>query len=108
MEYRENLHKILGLDMTRPYFRYANAVKFDNDSQTESILRNPHEAISINDGTFNIVMISHYIILQYVVLHYIILLFLYLITNFLIRYIKWQSKSTTCTRFIYVSSLYAR
>ncbi|XP_033349722.1 ufm1-specific protease 2 [Bombus vosnesenskii] len=53
MEYRENLHKILGLDMTRPYFRYANAVKFDNDSQTESILRNPHEAISINDDTLN-------------------------------------------------------
>ncbi|KAF3428350.1 hypothetical protein E2986_03151 [Frieseomelitta varia] len=53
MEYRENLHKILGLNMTRPYFRYGNAVKFYNDSQTESILINPHEAISTNDDIIN-------------------------------------------------------
>lgn len=61
MEYRENLHKILGLNMTRPYFRHGNAVKFYNDSQTESILINPHEAISTNDG-----MLNNHITLYYV------------------------------------------
>ncbi|CAL7945048.1 unnamed protein product [Xylocopa violacea] len=53
IEYRESLHKILGLDMTKPYFRYGNAVKFYSDSQTDSILINPHEAISRNDDIIN-------------------------------------------------------
>lgn len=53
IEYRENLHKILGLDMTRPYFRCGNAVKFYNDSKTESILINPHEAIVVKDDIIN-------------------------------------------------------
>ncbi|XP_043793595.1 probable Ufm1-specific protease 2 isoform X3 [Apis laboriosa] len=53
IEYRENLHKILGLDMTRPYFRCGNAVKFCNDSKTESILINPHEAIVVKDDIIN-------------------------------------------------------
>lgn len=54
MEYRENLHKILGLDMSKPYFRYANAMHFYGDTQTNGILINPHEAISPNDGTLKL------------------------------------------------------
>lgn len=50
--YRDGLHRILGLGMTRPHFRHGNAVKFYNDSQTSDILINPHEAISQNDGTY--------------------------------------------------------
>ncbi|CAK9825159.1 Probable Ufm1-specific protease 2 [Anthophora retusa] len=53
MKYRESLHRILGLDMTKPYFRYGNAVKFYNDSQGDSILINPHEAILQNDDTIS-------------------------------------------------------
>ncbi|XP_012137096.2 UFM1 specific peptidase 2 isoform X2 [Megachile rotundata] len=53
MKYRESLHRILGLDMTKPYFRYGNAVKFCNDSQVENILFNPHEAIQQNYDTAN-------------------------------------------------------
>ncbi|KOC59028.1 putative Ufm1-specific protease 2, partial [Habropoda laboriosa] len=53
LEYRESLHKILGLDMTKPYFRYGNAVKFYSDSQGDSILINPHEAILQNDDTIS-------------------------------------------------------
>ena len=46
----------MGLDMTRPYFRCGNAVKFYNDSKTESILINPHEAIVVKDGMFNVII----------------------------------------------------
>ncbi|KZC10138.1 putative Ufm1-specific protease 2 [Dufourea novaeangliae] len=53
VEYRECLHKILGLDMTRPRFRNGNAVKFYNESQTDSTLTNPHEAILQNDDILN-------------------------------------------------------
>ncbi|XP_043261150.1 ufm1-specific protease 2 isoform X1 [Colletes gigas] len=53
MPYREDLHKILNLDMTRPYFRYGNAVKFYNESQADNMLINPHEAILQNDDVVN-------------------------------------------------------
>ncbi|XP_076665373.1 UFM1 specific peptidase 2 [Andrena cerasifolii] len=53
MPYRDELHRILGLGMTRPHFRHGNAVKFYNDSQTSDILINPHEAISQNDDAVN-------------------------------------------------------
>lgn len=52
VKYREDLHKILGLPMTRPYFRYGNAVRFSSDSST-NILINPHEAIPQNDDIVN-------------------------------------------------------
>ncbi|XP_076231089.1 UFM1 specific peptidase 2 isoform X2 [Calliopsis andreniformis] len=48
--YREALHKILGLGMSRPYFRFGNAVRFYSDSQADNILLNPHQTISQTDG----------------------------------------------------------
>lgn len=48
--------------MTRPYFRCGNAVKFCNDSKTENILINPHEAIVVKDGMFNNKYIKNVII----------------------------------------------
>ncbi|XP_053976006.1 probable Ufm1-specific protease 2 isoform X2 [Hylaeus volcanicus] len=53
IEYRESLHRILELDMSKPYFRYGNAVKFYNESQADNILINPHEAILQNDDVAN-------------------------------------------------------
>lgn len=43
VEYRKALHKALALDLTRPYFRRGNAVKFD--TQANEILINPHRAL---------------------------------------------------------------
>nr|XP_031836789.1 probable Ufm1-specific protease 2 [Nomia melanderi] len=51
--YREALHKILGLDMTKPCFCYGNAVNFYNASRMDDILINPHEAIVQNDDIMN-------------------------------------------------------
>ncbi|KAG7204683.1 hypothetical protein KM043_005097 [Ampulex compressa] len=47
-EYRQILHKVLALDMTKPSFRNGNAIMFDKDLQKNLIL-NPHEAILQND-----------------------------------------------------------
>lgn len=49
VEYRKSLHKALALDLTRPYFRYGNAVQFSGDVQNDAILINPHQAISQNN-----------------------------------------------------------
>lgn len=43
VEYRKALHKALALDLTKPYFRRGNAIKFD--IQANEILINPHEAL---------------------------------------------------------------
>lgn len=43
MEYRKALHKALALDLTKPYFRRGNAIKFD--IQANEILVNPHQAL---------------------------------------------------------------
>jgi len=43
VEYRKALHKALALDLTRPYFRRGNAVKFD--TQANEMLINPHKAL---------------------------------------------------------------
>lgn len=43
VEYRRALHKALALDLTKPYFRRGNAIKFD--IQANEILINPHEAL---------------------------------------------------------------
>lgn len=52
----EGLHKILALDLTRPYFRRTNTVRFYNDIQDNDILINPHEFVpSITDGQSSIV-----------------------------------------------------
>ncbi|XP_011702263.1 PREDICTED: ufm1-specific protease 2 [Wasmannia auropunctata] len=60
MEYRKALHKALALDLTKPYFRRGNAIKFD--IQTNGILVNPHQALlhkgimgklSIVDGLYS-------------------------------------------------------
>jgi len=42
--YRIALHKALALDLSRPYFRRGNVVKFN--TQANEILINPHQAIS--------------------------------------------------------------
>lgn len=44
VEYRKALHKALALDLTRPYFRRGNAVKFN--TQENEILVNPHRSLS--------------------------------------------------------------
>lgn len=44
VEYRKALHKALALDLTRPYFRRGNAVKFD--TQENEVFINPHRALS--------------------------------------------------------------
>lgn len=46
MEYRKSLHRVLALDMTKPQFRYGNAVRLCNDSLADKLLLNPHESIS--------------------------------------------------------------
>ena len=60
MEYRKALHKALALDLTKPYFRRGNAIKFD--IQANEILVNPHQALlhkgvtgklSIVDGLYS-------------------------------------------------------
>lgn len=60
MEYRKALHKALALDLTKPYFRRGNAIKFD--IQSNEILVNPHQSllhkgvmgkISIVDGLYS-------------------------------------------------------
>ncbi|XP_071561183.1 ufm1-specific protease 2-like isoform X2 [Temnothorax nylanderi] len=48
MEYRKALHKALALDLTRPYFRRGNSVKFD--TQANEILINPHRALLDKGG----------------------------------------------------------
>ncbi|XP_058810723.1 ufm1-specific protease 2 isoform X2 [Phymastichus coffea] len=50
-EYRKSLHRRLALDMTRPYFRHGNAVKFQNDSKRNKLLLNPHELVANPDGS---------------------------------------------------------
>ncbi|XP_012285599.1 ufm1-specific protease 2 [Orussus abietinus] len=57
-EYRESLHKVLDLDMTRPFIRRGNAVRFSTDAGKNDPLVNPHEAIStasMSDGKLSIV-----------------------------------------------------
>ncbi|XP_077255806.1 UFM1 specific peptidase 2 isoform X2 [Temnothorax americanus] len=60
MEYRKALHKALALDLTRPYFRRGNSIKFD--TQANEVLINPHRALlykgvagklSIVDGLYS-------------------------------------------------------
>lgn len=43
VEYRKALHGALALDLTRPYFRRGNAVRFN--TQPSEILLNPHQTI---------------------------------------------------------------
>lgn len=47
MEYRKALHKALALDLTKPYFRRGNAIKFDTEAN--KILINPHQTL-LNKG----------------------------------------------------------
>nr|XP_050869561.1 ufm1-specific protease 2 [Vespula vulgaris]XP_050869562.1 ufm1-specific protease 2 [Vespula vulgaris] len=52
----KQLHTTLALDLTRPYFRRMNSVRFFNDVQNNDVLINPHESIpSITDGKSSIV-----------------------------------------------------
>ncbi|XP_043268584.1 ufm1-specific protease 2 isoform X2 [Venturia canescens] len=44
-DYRKSLHKALALDLTRPYFRRSNVVKFSSDLTSNEPLLNPHVAI---------------------------------------------------------------
>lgn len=44
-QYRKSLHSALALEMTRPYFRKENALKFRSDIEVNAPLLNPHEAL---------------------------------------------------------------
>ncbi|XP_008552383.1 ufm1-specific protease 2 [Microplitis demolitor] len=44
-EYRKKLHEALACDLTRPYFRPGNAVKFLSDYRADQPLLEPHTAI---------------------------------------------------------------
>lgn len=57
MEYRKALHKALALDLTKPYFRRGNAIKFDTEAN--KILINPHQTL-LNKGIFNISIENFY------------------------------------------------
>ncbi|XP_012232695.2 ufm1-specific protease 2 [Linepithema humile] len=43
MEYRKALHNALALNLTKPYFRRGNAIKFN--TQANEVLINPHQAL---------------------------------------------------------------
>lgn len=58
VEYRKALHEALVLDLTRPYFRRGNAVKFD--TQENEVLINPHRALS-HKGIYTYLKICHYL-----------------------------------------------
>lgn len=58
VEYRKALHKALAFDLTRPYFRRGNAMKFGK--QLNEMLINPHEAI-LQKSTHLYIQICHFI-----------------------------------------------
>ncbi|XP_001602901.1 ufm1-specific protease 2 [Nasonia vitripennis] len=49
-EYRKSLHRRLALEMSKPYFRRGNSIRFENDSEKDQYLLNPHEAVTNPDN----------------------------------------------------------
>ncbi|XP_034936264.1 ufm1-specific protease 2-like [Chelonus insularis] len=50
-DYRKNLHNVFALDLSRPYFRKGNAVRFSSDFKSNEPLIEPHIAIKSHLGT---------------------------------------------------------
>lgn len=112
VEYRKALHGALALDLTRPYFRRGNAVRFN--TQPSEILLNPHQTI-LHKGmhktriyTFNLytfvyfsIRVSSFLIC-YMELYTTLAHFLSYLS------IRRHGKAQYSTWLIFVSSLYAR
>jgi hypothetical protein len=91
VEYRKSLHRRLALDMTKPYFRRGNTIRFQNDCVKEKYLINPHESVINPESKINL----------YKHLVFILLILMLELTNF-----KSFTLSTDCEISL-VSGLYA-